>query len=397
MASRQPSKSIPHHHFPWSGLLLLLLMMVFIGSFLRTDSFTSSEAMLSWLIQPDSGRDLLPRWRETGYPPLYPALLKGWSMLFGSGEYVLRWPTLAVSLLSVALSFACVRQITDAARGTLAMALLGGLSILLGYGLRADGMAWAVLLAWLATWRLLLRVERKSLGRWRRIVWVVLYAGCVGALLYSHYAGVLVIVAHGVTVLIVRRRWGLWLGAAAVVMVLWVPWVVWARAGFANTFINQLIGTIPIFLATLLVIVVLRGLPGLIRWQRWVYVVWAGVMAAALILLPRPTDWRGVIARIARERDPFEPIVTDFAPTSVQAYYDRMYGLSRGIAVRLGWQDLTGEELGERLAPLVNSAAIWIMVKSSQAETWGVIELLQEQRRVTFQSQVEDYILMRFE
>jgi hypothetical protein len=396
MASRQPNR-LPHQLTDlWLTLMILLLMAALISGFLRTDSFTPVEASISWFIQPDSWRELLTRWRDSGQAPLYPALLKMWSLVFGGVDYGLRWPTLAVSLLGVAVAFASLRHLFDVKRVRLGVALLGGWGLLLGYALRADGVAWAVLLGWVTSW-VLFRGVREPMDKWRGLIWMVVYVGVVSALLYSHYAGVYVVAAHGAYVLIGKRRRWVWLGGLLAAVVVWMPWVVWAREGFGSVFISQMLSGLPVMAGVLVMLGVLRVIASVREWERWVYPLWAAVIAVSLLMLPRPTDWRGVIDPISRVRQPFEPIITDFPANSVQGHYDAMFGLQRGIAVRLGWQSLTADVVRERVDTLSDSPVVWVMVEADRAAAWDLLGMLGEGRTITFQTEVDGTLIARLE
>ncbi|MEV0427304.1 glycosyltransferase family 39 protein [Micromonospora sp. NPDC050495] len=169
--------------------------------------------------------DELPAWRAARAPwpddwtvlyrdvdavTPYHLLIRAWAGLVGTSEPALRVPSLLAMIAAAALVGAVAARVFTPGAGILAGTLLA----LLPTASRAAGEAQpyplVLLAAVLATGALLAALDRP--GRWR----FVGYGGAVLVLGLSHPVALLLLAAHGWTVLALRRRVaGRWLAAAA--------------------------------------------------------------------------------------------------------------------------------------------------------------------------------------
>lgn len=138
-------------------------------------------------------RALTPLWDMLrGLPveqgPLYYALMRTWSLLAGSGDLALRWPSLLASVAAVPLAMALGRRLAGRRAGRLLGLIAAVNPFLVYYGQEARGYALLGCLA-LATPLALLHAERSG----RRRDWILAGALAAAAVL-THAYGVLALV-----------------------------------------------------------------------------------------------------------------------------------------------------------------------------------------------------------
>jgi len=121
------------------------------------------------------------------HPPLYYALLKGWTLLFGSGENAVRSLSAVFGVLMVPLLYGFVRRMADREVALAAAALLAGSAFAARAAQEARMYPLLGLLA-LASWASL----RFALGQPRARSWIA-YVATTGLMLYTHYFGFLVL------------------------------------------------------------------------------------------------------------------------------------------------------------------------------------------------------------
>lgn len=152
------------------------------------------------------------------HPPLYFALVKVWTGIAGTGEAALRAPSAVFGAVCVPLTYAVMRRLSGTVPALMA-ALIVAISpfeVMAGQDARMYTLLQMFALA--TTWLVILPD-----CSWRRAA----YIGAVAAMVYTHYLGFLVIVAHGIwTAWGDRRRLVPWLmdvGAAGLLFVPWMP------------------------------------------------------------------------------------------------------------------------------------------------------------------------------
>ncbi|MCB0254063.1 MAG: glycosyltransferase family 39 protein [Anaerolineae bacterium] len=172
------------------------------------------------------------------HPPLYYALLGGWSQLFGLAPVALRFFSVAVGVVAIPLIYAAGRTLDGRRTGLLAAGLLAinPLHIFYSQEVRMYGLVvvWSILaLLAAAHW-----LGFDGPGD-RRSGWLVVYVAAVTLALYTqYYAGFLAAgLALAGLLAIWRRRDGwrdgwrdalIWLGAQAVAALLYLPWLLYA-------------------------------------------------------------------------------------------------------------------------------------------------------------------------
>jgi hypothetical protein len=154
------------------------------------------------------------------HPPFFFAMLKGWLALAGKSAFAVRFHSLAWGMLGLAVTFALGRRLLDGWTALLVLIWLGAHGFLLYYLREARMYSLVFALSALSMW---------TYVQWRRqptrTGWLA-YAVVTAMLAYVHYLGVLVVVAQGIHQAITGpRRFGAWLLACGLALLLFLPWV----------------------------------------------------------------------------------------------------------------------------------------------------------------------------
>lgn len=179
--------------------LLVFVAFFIAGYHLRQESLWADEAWTAWAVRSPYIRDVIGRVQSDVHPPLYFLLLYGWVRLAGDSALALRlFSTLAGSIGLVA-TYAVGARLFDRRTGLIAMVILGSASFFVTYSREARMYTLLLALAALATYAYLR--WRDCPGRWNTLAYALLLA----ALLYTHYAGLLVLVTHALHGLLVEK------------------------------------------------------------------------------------------------------------------------------------------------------------------------------------------------
>ncbi len=208
-----------------TGLLLAAFVIATVD--LHRESLWNDEAWTAWAIRSPYLRDTLERVQADVHPPLYFLALSAFGRFTGDSELALRWPSALFNLIGLATTYAVGKHLFDKQTGLIALILLGTASFFVYYAREARMYSLLMALGVLATlfyvrWR-----ARPSL--WRTI----LYGLSMAALLYTHYAGVFIIVTHLLHVMItqfnqrtrLRAKWYWLLFPYILATILFAPWV----------------------------------------------------------------------------------------------------------------------------------------------------------------------------
>ncbi|HEV7710565.1 MAG TPA: glycosyltransferase family 39 protein [Asanoa sp.] len=123
---------------------------------------------------------------------LYYTFMHGWIGLFGDGPTALRLPSVLAIAIAAGATGLIGQRLLDAPTGVLAGALFAVLPAVSRYAQEARPYAFAIAGAAVATWLLLVALDRP---RWP---WWLLYAFVVALTAYFHVVAVLVLAAHAV-------------------------------------------------------------------------------------------------------------------------------------------------------------------------------------------------------
>lgn len=167
-------------------------------------------------------------------PPLHYLFLALGIRLFGMGEFAVRFVSLIPGVLLIPLAYATAaevfrghpdRRAAGVVAGVSAAALVSLSPYLIFYAQEARMYSQLALFALLAVWTLLWATrtgEDAPRGPWP---WLA-HGVAIALMLYSHYAGVLLLPALAVYALLNGARvFGRWLLAAAFGFLLWLPWL----------------------------------------------------------------------------------------------------------------------------------------------------------------------------
>ena len=205
-----------------SGVAVYLIAMAFAAN----QSIWFDEGY-SILLAKSDWSQLFALTAVDAHPPFYYMLLKVWGTIFGFGEFALR--SLSAILLSAAVvtSLALVRKLfsTKVALYVLPFILFAPFLIRYGYEVRMYSLA--LLIGVVATYALVVAIEKNTWWRWLG------YAALVALGMYTLYMTVVVWLAHVVWLLIItlkaKKRPPLkslkWLYAYAASVLLFSPYI----------------------------------------------------------------------------------------------------------------------------------------------------------------------------
>lgn len=174
-------------------LLLMILLLACALRFYRLEaqSLWYDEAVTAQVVQ--QGLAELTRWTADDIqPPLYYALLAGWTRLAGSSEWALRFPSAAFGLLLVVLAYITARRLFGPSAGLLAMLLAAVHPQWVYYSQEARMYTMLTALGLLTGYALLRVRAGRNAGHlaW----WLALIVTAV-ALLYTHYFAAFLLLA----------------------------------------------------------------------------------------------------------------------------------------------------------------------------------------------------------
>jgi mannosyltransferase len=264
------------------------LLMAAVAIFRADRPGLWADELASWGMTTVPWRGMWPLLRSTDMVngPYY-YLLHAWTLAFGSSDRSLRIPSVLAMVVAAALVAALGARLSGPRAGILAGVLFAVFPVTSRYAQEVRGYAFVVCFATLATYLLVAALER---GRWR---WFVApYALAVALAGLFNAVALVLLVAHLVTVLVVRRRsLPVWLvaavlGAAPTAGLLWlargqrqqVSWITTPDLRSLATLPNELFG-LTIVGGCVLVLAALAVSPAR---PAVVYTAWALVPAVLL-------------------------------------------------------------------------------------------------------------------
>jgi 4-amino-4-deoxy-L-arabinose transferase-like glycosyltransferase len=201
-----------------------LLAIVAVASGLRfallgQHSLWADEAFVAWAVR-FGWKDLFAVLATSdSHPPLYYALTKAWVGIAGTGEAALRIPSAVFSSLSVILTYALARRIAPQTVSLLSALVVAASPFDIMAAQEARMYPLLSLLAVGSTLALSMSVERGSARRWS--VYVLLTT----LMVYTHYLGFFIVLAHGVWVATWERNsLRPWLAGVFAAAMLYAPW-----------------------------------------------------------------------------------------------------------------------------------------------------------------------------
>lgn len=160
--------------------------------------------------------------RSDVHPPLYPALLWGWTRLFGEAEWVTRAMSALFGTTSVAGLYLLGRSLYDRSTALLAALLLALNPFAIDYSQESRAYSMLLMFGVFASFALVHWSEAPR--SWRRGTAYLTLAACLA---YSHVFGTFLLIAHGAAVLLfvpaLRLRMLLTGAAVALAFTPWLP------------------------------------------------------------------------------------------------------------------------------------------------------------------------------
>ncbi|MBI5667152.1 MAG: glycosyltransferase family 39 protein [Chloroflexi bacterium] len=120
-------------------------------------------------------------------------------------------------------------------------------------------------------------------------------------------------------------------------------------------------------------------------------------LVAYPVLWPGKPPWEAALRQVIAERDPLEPIITDFAPYSPAGYYDRTLYVRRGVALDLSWREHHAGELRALVDRLRRAPSVWVALPTNTARAWHIAALLDETHGAGYRSGLANLIFYRFD
>lgn len=145
------------------------------------------------------------------------------------------------------------------------------------------------------------------------------------------------------------------------------------------------------------------GIPGLAgQWRYVLPILTVGLLAYTQLtvdknLWPEKPRWETVIRGMMDARQSLEPIITDFAPYSPSAYYDRQFDIRHGASLDLSWRLHSPQEVRERVAIFNDAPSIWVALPVNTPKTWQIVTRLDGQRGIGYRDSLVNMIFYRFD
>jgi hypothetical protein len=144
--------------------------------------------------------DLVETVRQDVHPPLYYLMVRLWARLLGTGETLLRLPSVLMSTGVVALTYCLGRRLVGRWAAVVAAAALAVAPFQVQYAQEARSYAQLLLLTVLSMLCLVRLIDTGGRG------WSMGWLGSAAALVWTHYVGLIVLLCHWAIVLAVLVR-----------------------------------------------------------------------------------------------------------------------------------------------------------------------------------------------
>jgi len=214
-------------------LLILALLLVAFGLRvwgLADHNIWWDEGLATWAARSPV-RDILHWTAHDVHPPLYFLLLRGWWLLVGDGEYVLRFPSALVGTLGVGLIYGLARSLGGRRAGLWAALFLALSRFAIAWSQEMRMYIWAASLTAGALWAAVRLWRAEGRSRWAWAAYVLTVAGglwslflMISAPLITNLAFPLVWLRAGHPRRLMRR----WVTAQAAAAGLFIPWLIYA-------------------------------------------------------------------------------------------------------------------------------------------------------------------------
>jgi len=107
--------------------------------------------------------------------------------------------------------------------------------------------------------------------------------------------------------------------------------------------------------------------------------------------------WQPVITQMIDTRHPTEPTITNFADSSVVAYYNRQFDIQQGITIDLAWRSWTPDEIRDLMRVFDATPSVWTVMRWDAPETWDTLAHLNATHTVGYRDSVQNILFYRFD
>lgn len=112
---------------------------------------------------------------------------------------------------------------------------------------------------------------------------------------------------------------------------------------------------------------------------------------------PAKSRWDEAARQMTAARQPLEPAITAIPAHTPAAYYNRLYGIRRGISLDLAWRWQEPGEMAVYADHMRAADAVWVVMPSTYASTWDGLRALLADRHVGYRDTVMDMIFYRLD
>lgn len=112
---------------------------------------------------------------------------------------------------------------------------------------------------------------------------------------------------------------------------------------------------------------------------------------------PGKPAWQPAVQQVIDTRTALQPLITDFAPYSPAAYYDRQFGIRRGITLDLSWRLHNAQEVRQLVRHFTVEPSVWVMLPVNTAKTWHILAELDRDRHVGHRASLVNMLFYRFD
>lgn len=207
-------------------MILIILVIAIILRLVRLDqSLWLDEAINVNVAKALSLKDLVLNYSLSDFhPPLFHVVLKGWILMFGSSEMVVRLPSVIFGAATVFITYLTGKKLLGNKSGLVAATLLATSPLHIYYSQETRMYMLASLLTSLSVYFFISILERDTFLRWFGFII------STGLMLYSDYLPYLIIPAYGLYLAIFRKRIArgtlyAFLPALVLIFIFLIPWL----------------------------------------------------------------------------------------------------------------------------------------------------------------------------
>ncbi|MEZ4677874.1 MAG: glycosyltransferase family 39 protein [Caldilineaceae bacterium] len=226
------ASSLHPRHNRWQALLIVAILLLGFGLrvyALDGQSLWSDEGIS--LIRSKRTFSLMLETMPVEQMPGYFVLLHGWLPLVGEEDYAVRFLSLLPSVLVIALTYRLASALGSRRSGILAAILVATNPFQIWYAQEARGYSWLLGVGLLSTWLFWCLVTARRRAGFRYICTLLGYSLATAGVVYLHFYGALVPLAHCVFSVgwtAYQRDWQFsrhWVGGGLISLLLFLPWV----------------------------------------------------------------------------------------------------------------------------------------------------------------------------